>query len=290
MSLQSLRLRRQFWMRSFTIVVTLANAAFAQDASTPSAPPAPPAPPSATIQVPGQPQFIPTPVIMMNPASGTGGAPTSTPSTAGPTSGASTSISPSFVILPTQSPPASSQQSPDKTSSPIVLTAGTKILLSLQRGIHLQTASAGDLVYLRSRFPVVVQGRVALAAGTYLQGKVVRVGTVQKRNSRTHLLVDLTTLILKDGTVIQILRSPRPFSTVNLFAGAGTSIIPRGTSVEISLQSPLILPQPAAAIQSLPAQTSPTTIPVYIPFPNMQLSTSGNSVGTPPSTPTRYIK
>src|SRR6185437_1582253 len=77
---------------------------------------------------------------------------------------------------------APAQQASETQS--IEVPAGTKVLLSLRSAIHTKTAKAGDGVYLSSNFPVVVENRVVIPTGVYVQGvidSVVRPGRVKGR-------------------------------------------------------------------------------------------------------------
>jgi hypothetical protein len=86
----------------------------------------------------------------------------------------------------------------------IEVPAGTKVLLSLRSAIHTKTAKPGDGVYLSSNFPVVVENRVAIPKGVYVQGvidEVVRPGRVKGR-AAVHM--HFTSMIFPNGTVVNI--------------------------------------------------------------------------------------
>lgn len=276
-------LRQQFLtvMKAALLMLLASSSGFAQFAETPPAPPAPPTPPSATIQVPGQQQYSPTPVIMMNPSAGASGA-------------AGAIGTPSIFIVPTPSPITPQQQTNGSSQPSILLPAGTRILLSLQREIRPRSAHIGDAVYLRSRFPVVVQGSVAVPAGAYMQGSIDQVLSSSKLRPHTRIRVRLALLILANGPVIQLTAPARTVAYANLASKTSNSVISRGTTVEVTLPWPIALPNGTPALSSSPtSSTSPATIPVYIPFSasqQIQQQTMGNSANTPPSAPTRYIK
>jgi len=103
-----------------------------------------------------------------------------------------------------------SAQQPDLgTSLPqqvqsIEVPAGTKVLLSLRSAIHTKTAKPGDGVYLSSNFPVVVENRVVIPTGVYVQGvidEVVRPGRVK---GRAAIRMHFTSMIFPNGTVVNI--------------------------------------------------------------------------------------
>ncbi|HUZ03942.1 MAG TPA: hypothetical protein VMU62_01195, partial [Acidobacteriaceae bacterium] len=181
------------------MVFACARMATAQFAATPSAPAAPPAPPSATIPNTGQPQFSATPVLMMDQPSGVAGSP-------GFPSGAAAGGFPgtSIVVVPTMTQPNSSPQNQSQDKPAILLPAGTRILLSLQHAINARTARAGDAVYFRSSFSVVVERRVVIPEGAYVQGQVDSILPATRAHPYKVVRMDLTTLILPDGRVISI--------------------------------------------------------------------------------------
>jgi hypothetical protein len=89
-------------------------------------------------------------------------------------------------------------------TQPIEVPAGTKVLLSLRSAIHTKTAKPGDGVYLSSNFPVVVENRVVIPTGVYVQGvidEVVRPGRVK---GRAAVRMHFTSMIFPNGTVVNI--------------------------------------------------------------------------------------
>ena len=98
---------------------------------------------------------------------------------------------------------AAPAQQESETKS-IEVPAGTKVLLSLRSAIHTRTAKAGDAVYLSSNFPVVVENRVVIPTGVYVQGVidgVVRPGRVK---GRAAVQMHFTSMIFPNGTVVNI--------------------------------------------------------------------------------------
>src|SRR5260221_9799385 len=54
-----------------------------------------------------------------------------------------------------------------------VIPAGTKIPLLLKQAISTKNAREGDAVYAETAFPFVVNDRMLIPAGTYIQGEVL---------------------------------------------------------------------------------------------------------------------
>src|SRR4051812_34185914 len=59
-----------------------------------------------------------------------------------------------------QAPPAPSPQF-------ITVPAGTKVLLVLKNSVSSKNAKKGDGVYLESSFPITIDGKVVIPAGTF---------------------------------------------------------------------------------------------------------------------------
>jgi hypothetical protein len=57
---------------------------------------------------------------------------------------------------------------------------GAHVLLRMENSISTRTAQEGDYVYLRTASPVAMDGQIAVAAGSYVQGVV----TQSKRSGR----------------------------------------------------------------------------------------------------------
>ena len=51
----------------------------------------------------------------------------------------------------------------------LTIPAGTRVPLSLKQAISTKTARDGDPVYAETAFPFVVNDRVVIPAGTYIQ-------------------------------------------------------------------------------------------------------------------------
>jgi hypothetical protein len=93
------------------------------------------------------------------------------------------------------------------------IPSGTMLPLVLHNGISTRSAKAGDAVYFETLFPIMVDGRVAIPAGSYVSGEVtdsVRPGRVKGRGE---LAIKLNTLILPNAYMVNLNASPRDAST-----------------------------------------------------------------------------
>ncbi|MGA7291356.1 MAG: hypothetical protein WBW85_02335, partial [Terriglobales bacterium] len=97
-----------------------------------------------------------------------------------------------------QSTPVPSAAAPSAEPAKITtltIPAGTQIPLSLKQAISTKTAKDGDPVYAETAFPFVVNDRVVVPAGTYIQGRIERVKRGGHVKGRAELLVHFTSMI-----------------------------------------------------------------------------------------------
>src|ERR1700690_4463295 len=92
------------------------------------------------------------------------------------------------------------------TDAPPVLTipAGTRIPINLKQAISTKTAREGDPVYAETAFPFVVNDRVVIPVGTYIQGKITRVQRGGHVKGRAELLIHFTSMIYPSGYTVML--------------------------------------------------------------------------------------
>ena len=86
--------------------------------------------------------------------------------------------------------------------------AGTHIPLVLHNAISTRSARAGDPVYLETLFPVMVDGRVVIPAGSYVSGEITESKRPGRVKGRGELMVKLTTIILPNAYMVQLNATP----------------------------------------------------------------------------------
>jgi type IV secretion system protein VirB10 len=114
------------------------------------------------------------------------------PETAAPSAGSSP-----------QSTDENSAQTPPNPNA-IVIPAGSKIPLFLKQAISTKNAREGDAVYAETAFPFLVNERMVVPAGTYIQGKIVRVERAGRVKGRAELLLHFTTMIYPSGYTLML--------------------------------------------------------------------------------------
>lgn len=110
------------------------------------------------------------------------------------------------VSEPNLAPPArQSNASPlASVASTVVIPAGAKIPLSLQQAISTKNARDGDPVYASTVFPFVLNERILVPAGTYIQGKIAHTERAGHGKGRAEILIHFTTLIYPSGYTIML--------------------------------------------------------------------------------------
>ncbi len=86
----------------------------------------------------------------------------------------------------------------------LTIPAGTRVPLSLKQAISTKTAREGDPVYAETAFPFVVNERVVIPAGTYIQGKITRVQRGGHVKGRAEVLIHFTSMIYPSGYTVML--------------------------------------------------------------------------------------
>ena len=95
-------------------------------------------------------------------------------------------------------------QAADTNKSWTVIPAGTKVALALKQAISTKTAKEGDAVYAQTNFPVVIDERILIPAGTYVQGKISHIQRGGHVKGRAELLIHFTSLIYPSGYTVML--------------------------------------------------------------------------------------
>ena len=83
----------------------------------------------------------------------------------------------------------------------LIVPVGTRVPLVLLNSISTKHAAPGDLIYLESVFPVVVDGRIVMPPGTYVSGSVTKSKRSGRLKGRGELYVRFERLILPNGVI-----------------------------------------------------------------------------------------
>src|SRR6202045_2835717 len=86
----------------------------------------------------------------------------------------------------------------------VTIPAGTKIPLSLKQAISTKNAREGDAVYAETAFPFVVDNRVIVPAGSYIQGRIAHVERAGRVKGRAEILMHFTSMIYPSGYTVML--------------------------------------------------------------------------------------
>jgi hypothetical protein len=105
-----------------------------------------------------------------------------------------------------QAPAKALGTSPAASADPnaTVIPAGTKIPLLLKQAISTKNAREGDAVYAETAFPFVVNDRILIPAGTYIQGKIVHTEHAGRSKKRAEMLIHFTSMIYPTGYTVML--------------------------------------------------------------------------------------
>jgi hypothetical protein len=86
----------------------------------------------------------------------------------------------------------------------LVIPAGTKIPLVLKQAISTKNAREGDAVYAETAFPFVINDRIVVPAGTYIQGKIMHSEHPGRMKKRAEILIHFTSMIYPSGYTVML--------------------------------------------------------------------------------------
>jgi type IV secretion system protein VirB10 len=86
----------------------------------------------------------------------------------------------------------------------VTIPEGTKIPIALKNAISTKANHVGDPIYAETTFPVVLNERVVVPPGTYVQGKISSIKPAGHIKGRAEVLVHFTTLIFPNGYTVML--------------------------------------------------------------------------------------
>ena len=100
--------------------------------------------------------------------------------------------------------PAPAAPPAESAKTMLAIPAGTRVPLSLKQAISTKTAKDGDPVYAEIAFPFVLNERVIIPAGTYIQGKIERSQRGGHVKGRAEVLIHFTSMIYPNGYTVML--------------------------------------------------------------------------------------
>ena len=118
---------------------------------------------------------------------------------------------PQSTTAPTQpvaAGPAATAPSPAQAAvsdpNKVTIPAGTKIPLSLKQAISTKNAREGDAVYAETSFPFVMDNRMVIPAGSFIQGTISHVERAGHGHGRAEILMHFTSIIYPSGYTVML--------------------------------------------------------------------------------------
>jgi type IV secretion system protein VirB10 len=125
-----------------------------------------------------------------------------TPDTTTP---ASTTRANAPVAAPAAQSTATTDHAPvSQDPNATVIPAGTKVPLLLKQAISTKNAREGDPVYAETAFPFVVNDRILIPAGTYIQGRIMHTEPAGRSKKRAEILIHFTSMIYPSGYTVML--------------------------------------------------------------------------------------
>src|SRR5579871_3945700 len=105
---------------------------------------------------------------------------------------------------PAQAPPsaADSDTTPQAAQKNYIVPSGTRLPLILHNAVTTKNAKAGDPVYLETLFPVVIDNRILIPAGSYVQGEILEARRPGKVKGTGEIRLRLNSMILPNGYAV----------------------------------------------------------------------------------------
>ena len=88
------------------------------------------------------------------------------------------------------------------TQEKYALPSGTRLPLILHNAVTTRNAKPGDPVYLETLFPVVIDNRILVPAGSYVQGEIQEARRPGKVKGTGEIRMRLNSMILPNGYVV----------------------------------------------------------------------------------------
>jgi len=102
-----------------------------------------------------------------------------------------------------------------KLKPPLVVPAGTKIVVAMVNTVSTKTSKDGDGVYVRTTFPITVNNEIVIPVGSHIQGRVTDIERPGRVKGKGEMTLAFHKLILPSGLTVNL------YATLSSAAGAG---------------------------------------------------------------------
>ncbi len=158
---------------------------------------------------------IKLPVLLLVAGLWTGGTVLTAQMPAGPAQGPAAQTPPAQPPAAQAAPASSvSVSAPKATPERYVVPSGTRLPLILHNAVTTRNAKPGDPVYLETLYPVVIDNRILIPAGSYVQGEIQEARRPGKVKGTGEIRLRLNSMILPNGYAVD-------FNAIPTNAGTG---------------------------------------------------------------------
>jgi hypothetical protein len=116
--------------------------------------------------------------------------------------------------------------------------------LTVIRPVRMESAKAQDALYAQTSYPVAIGGRMAIPAGTFVQGRIVSLTRPTRKVSESSLRVQFTKLVFANGYTVPLgdglVGADVMYVTVNV-STANDLLLDNGAQMDLTLTSPVTL-------------------------------------------------
>lgn len=127
---------------------------------------------------------------------------------ADPTSATKAAPKPAASSNKTTSSDKTNASDTGKALTQLALPAGTHLPLVLENAISTRSVKPGDPVYFQTVYPVILNGKILVPAGSWANGTVTEAKRAGRIKGRAEIMLHLTTLILPNAYVVSLVASP----------------------------------------------------------------------------------
>jgi hypothetical protein len=112
------------------------------------------------------------------------------------------------AVVPSATTATAPAEAKASAGTKLALPAGTHIPLVLHNAISTRSTKPGDPVYFETIYPVILDGKIIVPAGSWVNGVVTEAKRPGRVKGRGEIMMKLTTLILPNAYIISLVAGP----------------------------------------------------------------------------------
>lgn len=132
---------------------------------------------------------------------------------------------------------------------PLIVPSGTQVPLVMTRPVRaqhaqMQGARVQDALFAQTSFPVAIGGRMAIPAGTYVEGEILSLTQPTRKVSQSKMRVRFTGLVFANGYTVPLGHDGSDADTMDVTVQVSTAndlLLDNGAQMELTVTGPLTL-------------------------------------------------